>query len=304
MGQAAGRDGLLGRIQWTVKNFDYQLPHDLKEAVALLETRGELAKAVGGGTALFALMKERIFSPESLVDLQGIPELRFLLAGEEGLRIGALTTLTEIERSPVVLNNVPFLAEVVGKVASRRLRNQITLGGCLAYGETASDPPAACLVLDASVHAVRKGHSRTIEAKDLFVDTYETCLTRSEVIGEISIPKVGENSVFGHLKFTPRSKADKPTLGIAVRLDLSPDGRMCLEARVAFSNAAPTPMRSMGAEEALREKALDAGVIDAAAEAAAAEVDPPDDVYCSGAYKREMVKVLLPRLLKQITPGD
>ena len=98
-----------------MKNFDYQLPPDLKEAVALLESRGEMTKVVGGGTALFALMKEQIFSPESLVDLQGIPELRFLLVGEECFRIGALTTLTEIERSPVVLNNVPFLAEVVGR---------------------------------------------------------------------------------------------------------------------------------------------------------------------------------------------
>ncbi len=284
-----------------MKSFDYQLTGDLKEAVALLETRGEQARVIGGGTALFALMKERIFSPECLVDLQGISDLKFLLFGDEGLRIGAMTTLTEIERSPVVRQNVPFLSEVVGKVASRRLRNQITLGGCLAYGETASDPPSACLALDATVRAVRKGHSRTIELKDLFVDRYETCLKTGEVISDITIPKTSENQIFGHYKFTPRSKADKPTLGVAVRLDLAPDGKGCVDARVAFSNAAPTPVRSSGAEDALRKGPLGEGAFQKAAEAASAEVDPPDDVYCSGAYKREMVRVILPRLLRQVT---
>ncbi|MFQ5912765.1 MAG: FAD binding domain-containing protein [Nitrospinota bacterium] len=286
-----------------MKSFDYQLPHDLKEAVSLLETRGEMARVIGGGTALLALMKERVFSPECLVDLQGISDLKFLLLADDELRVGAMTTLTEIERSPVVQRSIPFLAEVVGKVASRRLRNQITLGGCLAYGETASDPPAACLVLDASVRAVRKGHSRTIEVKDLFVDHYETCLKAGEVISEVSIPKVKENSIVGHYKFTPRSMADKPTLGVAVRLDLAPDGRTCLDARVAFSNAAPTPVRSFKAEEALRKSRLEEGAFQAAAEAASAEASPPDDVYCSGAYKREMVKVILPRLLQGMAAG-
>ncbi|MFQ5693007.1 MAG: FAD binding domain-containing protein [Nitrospinota bacterium] len=283
-----------------MRNFDYQLPRDVKEAVALLETRGEMARVIGGGTALFALMKERLFSPECLVDLGGVSDLRFLLLAEEGLRIGAMTPLSEIERSPVVRKGVPFLAEVVAKVASCRLRNQITLGGCLAYGETASDPPAACLVLDATVRAVRKGHSRTIDVKDLFADRYETRLEAGEVITEITIPKLEGNSIFGHYKFTPRSKADKPTLGIAVRLDLTPGGRTCRGARVAFSNAAPTPMRSPGAEKTLEGSPLEEGVFRAAAEAASAEVSPPDDVYCSGAYKREMVTVLLPRLLRRM----
>lgn len=287
-----------------MKNFDYQLPGDLKEAAALLEGRGELARPIGGGTALFVLMKERLFSPESLVDLQGVSDLKFLLMGNEGLRIGAMTTLTDIERSPVVLNNVPFLAEVVGKVASRRLRNQITLGGCLAYGETASDPPAACLVLDATVRAVRKGHSRTIEVKDLFVDAYETSLQPNEMITEITVLMDNRHSVFGHYKFTPRSKGDKPTLGLAVRLDLSPDGKTCLDARVAFSNASPVPMRSRAAEAVLKEQPTEEDRFRKAAEAAAGEVNPPDDVYCTGDYKREMVKVLLPRILRQVTGGD
>ncbi|MBI2882034.1 MAG: xanthine dehydrogenase family protein subunit M [Candidatus Tectomicrobia bacterium] len=286
-----------------MKIFDYQIPQDIKEAVALLEARGERARVIGGGTALFALMKERLVSPECLVELKGLSDLKFLLLADGDLRIGAMTTLTEIERSPVVRKGVPFLSEVVAKVASRRLRNQITLGGCLAYGETASDPPAACLALDASVRAVRKGHSRTLEVKDLFVDQYETCLKAGEVISEITIPKPKENSIFGHYKFTPRSKADKPTLGIAVRLDPAPDGRSCTDARVAFSNAARTPMRSAAAERALCGRPLDEGAFGAAAEAAWGEVNPPDDVYCTGAYKREMVRVLLPRLLRQVAAG-
>lgn len=286
-----------------MKNFDYQLPNDLKEAAALLEGRGSLTRIIGGGTALFALMKERLFFPESLVDLQGISDLKFLLMEEEELRIGAMTTLTDIERSPVTLNNVPFLAEVVGRVASRRLRNQITLGGCLAYGETASDPPAACLVLDARVRAARKGHSRVIAIKDLFVDLYETSLQQNEVITEVIVPKIGPNTIFGHYKFTPRSKADKPTLGIAVRLDLSPKDKMCLDARVAFSNASLVPMRSLAAEGILRGQPMGGDLFQQAAEVAAEEVDPPDDVYCTGNYKREMVKVLLPRILSQVT-GD
>ncbi|MEE9273971.1 MAG: xanthine dehydrogenase family protein subunit M [bacterium] len=284
--------------------FDYRQPLDLEEASALLVEGGEDAVAVGGGSVVFALVRERIFRPEVVVDLQKIPELRFLEADAAGLMIGAMTTLSEIERSPAVLAQYPYLAEVVAKVASRRLRNQITLGGCLAYGETASDPPAACLVLDASVHTGRKGGGRTIEVKDLFVDRYETCLERGELIREISVPPIKANSRFGHHKFTPRSRADKPTLGIAVRLDLAPGGGGCEDARVAFSNAAPRPVRSPGAEEALRAGPLEEATFRAAAEAAAAEADPPDDVYCSGDYKREMVKVLLPRLLRRMTNGD
>lgn len=286
-----------------MKDFDYQRPQNFGEAIALLEEGGDDAVAIGGGTAVFALMKERIFSPATVVDLQGIPGLAFIELDGAGLRIGALTTLSEIEYAPTVLETVPFLADVVGKVASRRLRNQITLGGCLAYGEPASDPPAACLALDASIRTGRKEGSRTIDIKDFFVDQYETCLERGEVIREILIPKIGANTIFGHHKFTPRSKADKPTLGIAIRLDLSPDGKTCQDARVAFSNAAPVPMRSQAAEDALRGGAIGEEVFRAAAEAAMAEVNPLDDIYCTGAYKREMAGVFVPRLLRQMTEG-
>jgi carbon-monoxide dehydrogenase medium subunit len=286
-----------------MKPFDYQVPSDLKEAASLLEKRGEGARLLGGGTALIALMKERLATPECLIDLGHIADLRFVARVDGGLRIGAMTTLSEIERSSVVAKALPFLASVVGKVASRRLRNMITLGGCLAHGEAASDPPVACLVLDAEVKAVRKGYARRIEVKDLFVDYYQTALTPNEILTEVTIPPPPPRARFAHLKFTPRSAADKPTLGIAVRLDLSPDGKTCEEARVALSNAGPTPFRAMRCEAILRGSRLEESAFEEAAEAAAEEVRPPDDVYCSGAYKREMVKVLLPRVLRSIQMG-
>lgn len=277
----------------------YARPDTLDDALERLA--GGDAQLLAGGTALTLLRKQGLVARGPTIDLGAIPGLDAIAEEADGrLVIGATATLRSIETSRVVRRLAPVLADVVGRVATIRIRNQATIGGNLVHADPAQDPPPILLVLDAEVEIAGPGGRRRVPLDGFFVDVFETVVRPDEILTAILVPPVAPTSRAGFEKFLPRTADDYATVSVAARLDLAADGSLG-DARIALGSAAAVPLRVPAAEDALRGGSPSQARIAAAADAVMAAVDPIDDVRGSADYKREMTGVWTRRLLQALT---
>src|SRR5689334_19267695 len=150
----------------TIQSFDLLQPRSLSEAVAMLAEHGDDARALGGGTTLVILMKQRALHYRYLVDLQSIPGLNEIKYEPDGVRIGALVTHRMVESSPLVREAFPALADAFSRIGNVRVRQTASVGGNLAHGDYRLDPPPALLVLGAEANVVGPKGTRAIPLKD------------------------------------------------------------------------------------------------------------------------------------------
>jgi carbon-monoxide dehydrogenase medium subunit len=278
-------------------SFEFVEPASLEEAVAALDPDATAVRAIAGGTALSLLLQSRLFQPRRLVSLRRLDgALRGVRVDDAGgLRIGALTTLSELERSPLVAISAGVVAQALHRLSNVRVRNVATVGGHLAHGDPHQDLPPILLTLGARVRVFGAAGERWIEFADLITGYYETSLAPQELIVELYIPAQPPGVRAAYEKFTALSADDWPAVGAAVWLRR--DGERIAEARIAIGSATDRPLRIAAAEAAL----LPGGArsFEDAAEAAAAAVDPVADLRGSVAYKREMVRVHVRRALER-----
>jgi len=281
-------------------SFELLEPETLDEALGLLDPTEPAVRAIAGGTALALLLQLRVFKPIRLIGLRRLNgELRGVhVAADGSLRIGAMTTLTELERSPVLAISEPVLARALHTLANVRIRNVATVGGHLAHADPHMDLPPILVTLGARVRAVSPRGTRWIDVADLITGYYETVLAGDELIVELLVPVQPAHVGRAYAKFTALSADDWPAVGVAVWLRR--EGETIVEARIAVAGATDRPTRMFAAEAALAGSAGDARAFAAAAEAAAAEVAPFDDLRGSGLYKREMVRVHVRRALESV----
>lgn len=275
--------------------FELLEPTTLDEAVASLDAEDPLVRPIAGGTALVLMMKARVFHPQRLVGLHRLGgSLRTMTRDGEGtLRIGALVTLTALERSPLVREHAPVLTRALHRLSNVRIRNVATLGGHLAHGDPHLDLPPILLTLGARVRAVSPRGERWIDLADLIVGYYTTTLAGDELIAEVAIPALAPGTRTQYAKFTALTVDDWPAVGVAVAFRRT--GDTVADVRFAVSAATERPHRLGAAEAAFAGGATDA--IARAAEAAAEEVVTIGDLRGSAAYKREMVRVHVRRAL-------
>ena len=273
-------------------------PASLDEALSLLDPSDDGVRAISGGTALSLLLQSRIFRPTRLVSLRRLDgAMRGIHVDDDGsLRIGALTTLTELERSPVLAVSEPVLARALHTLSNVRVRNVATIGGHLAHGDPHMDLPPILVTLDARVRVRSPRGERWIPMDELITGYYETALAGDDVIVELHVPVQPAGARAAYAKFTALSADDWPSVGVAAWLRR--DGDAIAEARVVVGGATVRPTRMIDAEAALTGTS-GASAFAAAADAAAAAVDPVADVRGSRAYKREMVRVFVERALRR-----
>ncbi|MFN8532134.1 MAG: xanthine dehydrogenase family protein subunit M [Dehalococcoidia bacterium] len=279
-------------------DFAYFRPETIAEAVELLDREGEDARPIAGGSALALLIKQRLVQPPVLVSLANIIELQSVRREADGLHIGAMTSHAAIEKLAGADGVPDLLTEGYRRVATRRIRNQATVGGGLAHGDPAQDPPAALLALDAAVRIVGPAGERTVPVDQFFVDYYETILQPGEIVTELIVPPQPTGAAGVYLKFLPRTADDYATVAVAVRARLD-DGSL-RDVRVAFVAAGPTPIRARAVEALLEGQTPRHGLLHEAGDLAASLVDPLDDVRGSAAYKREMAGVFLRRAVEAV----
>jgi aerobic carbon-monoxide dehydrogenase medium subunit len=269
------------------------------------EALDELAPAdggvrpVGGGTALMLLMKYGFLRPARLVGLKRLTsELGGIGKLESGeLRVGALTTLRDLELSPEVAGRAPVLVAPLQVLANVRVRNVATLGGHLAHADPHQDLPPVLLTLGASARAVSRRGSRSLGLDELITGYYETDLQPDELLTEIIIPAQPPGSRGSYTKFTAVAAEDWPALGVAVLLQ--EEGGRLRDVRLALSAATDRPLRLAAVERILEGERPTASLFEAAADTAASVVEPLPDGGASPAYKREMVRVHVRRALEK-----
>jgi aerobic carbon-monoxide dehydrogenase medium subunit len=282
-----------------MKSFELVEPTNIHEAVALLSSEDGSVRPIAGGTALMLMMKTRLFQPTRLVSLRRLNgDVRGIRANDGGgLRIGAMTSLAELEYSPQLAKAYPVISRALRMLSNIRIRNVATLGGHLGHGDPHMDLPPILLTLGAKISAVSPRGHRSIDVADLFSGYYQTSLAKDELITAVDIPALPARVRCCYEKFTARSADDWPTVGAAVSYTVN--SNIITDARVAVSAATDRPLRIAAAEKLLVNASPTAEVFAKAAAAAADEVDPIADLHGSASYKREMVRVHVRRALER-----
>ena len=279
------------------RSFEYFSPRTLDEAIGLLQKLGPDAKLLSGGQSLIPMMKLRILSPRHIVDINRIPGLDYISESDGHVKIGALAREHQIETSEVITKKLPILVDTAKFIADPLVRSQATVCGNLAHGDPANDHPATMLALGATVVATGPNGQREIAIEDFFPGLFTTALEPEEILTEIRVPLPPAKSGGAYLKLE-RKVGDFATAGIAAQITLD-DAGTCKRAGVGLTNVGMTPIKATKTEAFLAGKTLDDATINEAAEIAASESQPLDDIRGSADYKRDLVRVLTARALKR-----
>lgn len=266
--------------------FAYRRARSLGEAFDALGEPGALA--IAGGQALVAQLKRRAIRPRCLVDIGGL-ELGAIEAGEESVRIGALTTWAEIGRSPAIRRGLAPLAEAAAVQGDRQVRNRATIGGALALADPASDVWASALALDLSVATESRSGRRTVSADQLMLGPGETVLDPGELIVSVHTPKLGAGS--GAAYRSIRDPASHyPLVGVAARVTTT-RGEPC-DVRIGVTALGRVPFRLTDVEAAVARGG--SRLRDAAGEALG-RVEPVPHATIDSDYRRHLGAVTCER---------
>ena len=276
--------------------FDYHRPKSLPEAVALLADLGEEARPLAGGHSLIPMMKLRLATPDHLVDLAGIGDLKGIRADGGDVVIGAMTTQHEIIGSELLTARIPILAEISLQIADPQVRYVGTLGGNVANGDPGNDMPAVMLCLGATYHAVGKSGERRIPARDFYQGAYFTALEPGEILTavRIPVPPAGHGSAYEKLK---RKIGDYATAAAAVVLTMR--GGRVATCSIGLTNVAETPLWAEEATKILNGSSLDPASVKRAVAAAEAITSPASDTRGPARYRTKMAGVMLARALER-----
>ncbi len=284
--------------------FDLAEPRTLREALALLDPSDATVRPISGGTAVMLMMKAGVLRPRRLVSLRAIDGgLAGMQAGTEGeLRVGAMTTLADLERADVVRRGWPVIARTLRTLSNVRVRNVATIGGHLAHADPHQDLPPVLSALGARVTIAGPKGERTVPVEGLSTGYYETVLARDELVTAVIVPPLGKKRA-AYLKCTTRSADDWPALGMAVVLETEGDGHgtasaVVRTASVFIGAATDRPTRLAAAESALRGGRTDDATLARAGDAAADELAVVGDARGSAAYKKQLARVYLRRAVR------
>ena len=250
--------------------FAYAKPASLAAAFDLLANPN--AKALAGGQSLIPSLNMRLSSPELLVDITGLPGLSGISLRGSSLKIGALTTHAQIEKSEDVKRHVPLLAQAVPHIAHAAIRNRGTIGGSLALADPAAEYPACAVALNATMVVSGKAGERKVTAEKFFKGLFETDLKPGELLTAVEFPIAGKSDRSVFLELT-RRHGDYAIIGLAM-----------YNQRTAFLGAADRPVLFSFDKDLQKAK-----------EALKADLKPSSDLYNSSATKLHLAGVLLER---------
>ena len=283
--------------------FAYDAPASVNEAIAILDRSNGEAKVLAGGQSLIPMLKLRFASPERVVDINNIPGLDYIRQDPDGsLRIGALVRHEDLEYSDLIAQTQPTLAAAASLVADPLVRTRGTFVGSVCHADPQGDWAATMIALDGRVVAQGPNGRREIAMKDFVLGPFTNALAYNEVAVEAVIPPAKGTRTGSYLKLE-RRVGDFATASVAVALDMN--GATVQRAGCALAGVGgKTIDANAEISAALVGKALDASTIEAAAEAVAGASDPRTDHRGSAAYKRQIVKTFVTRILTNIAQSE
>jgi carbon-monoxide dehydrogenase medium subunit len=258
-------------------------------AVRLLSSH-ENARVLAGGQSLVNVMKVRVASPDVVVDIGRIADLRRIGVAPDGaLELGATATYADVIESPEVLASRPILARVTSTIADVQVRNRGTVGGNVCSNDPTNHLPPVMVALGARMTIVGPGGERAVGAEEFFEGVFMTAVSPGELLTRVTVParEAGRGDGFASVG-VGHDGTGVVNVAASVRL-----GGRIEEARVAVGCVSATPVRLTAFEQALADPSVDA--VRAAAAGTATGLDPPSDVHASAAYRRHLAEVLAAR---------
>jgi 4-hydroxybenzoyl-CoA reductase subunit beta len=323
-----------------LSKFEYLEPKSIGKACSMLAAHKNEARLLSGGTDMLVLMKQRVITPQYVVNLKSIPGLSYIkYSAKNGLKIGPLTTLRTVTRSPEVKEHFPVLAEAAGRVAAPLIRNLATLGGnigldskCWYYNQSAqwrksfepclkrggnvchvvkggkrcfsvfcADTVPALMVLGAEIDLVRERGKRTLPLDKFYTGEGKNVnvLEPDEVISEVRVPNTPARTGTAFIKMATRGSIDYGLVDVAVALTRESKNGRCKDAKVCVAAIGPGPIYSTQAAEVLKGQELNDEAFAAAGEAAVKEAKYISSIWTSVAYRRKMIKKLVEKTARE-----
>lgn len=277
---------------------DYFEPKTVSEAVSLLAKYGAEAKVIAGGTDMLVDMKYKE-EPGCLVNIKKIPGLGAIRENGGSLRIGALTTIRDLETSTVVREKLPVLWESSHQFASLQIRNTATIGGNICRASPSGETLAPLLVLEAAGKCAFTDGEKTQPFTSFFQGPGKSVLGSTGLLTEINVPYPAAGSKGVYLKHAVRGAMDIAMVGVAVLITPDAAKNNMQDVRIGLGAVAPTPARAPKTEALLRGKPLSAALLKEAAAMAASESSPITDQRSSAENRRWIVEALTRRGLQE-----
>ncbi|MBX5490100.1 MAG: xanthine dehydrogenase family protein subunit M [Chloroflexi bacterium] len=276
--------------------FDYYAPDTLEEALAVLAERGDEAKILAGGQSLVPLLNMRLAKPEALVDINRLAELDYIREEDDWLAVGAITRQRALERYPLVRQRLPLIADSLHYLGHAQIRNRGTIGGNLAHADPASELPATLVAMGGELVVASAAGRRTLAPEEFYLTYLTTTLDPTELLVEarFRLPTGRHGGAFVELS---RRHGDYAMVGVAVQLELAPDGTLA-RAGIGMCGAGPVPIKAAAAEALLVGERPSEQVFAEAGVRAAEQAEPESDIHASADYRRDMVRVLTVRALR------
>jgi carbon-monoxide dehydrogenase medium subunit len=278
--------------------FLYARPETLSEALAMLADAGEDAKVLAGGQSLVPLLNFRLARPSVLIDLNWVRELDGLERTNGTIRIGAMHRQRAAEQSSTVRDGCPLIVRGLRYVGHLQIRNRGTVGGSIAHADPAAELPAIALATRAEMEIRSVRGERTVPAEEFFRGPFTTALEPDEILTAVRFPAT-EGARVGFLELSRRS-GDFALGGVAAVVRFEDSSTTVSDASLVALGMGGEPRRLAGSQDAIRGRELTDDVLKDAASAASREVDPFTDVHADAEYRRELVGVLLTRVLREV----
>jgi aerobic carbon-monoxide dehydrogenase medium subunit len=274
--------------------FDYEVAESVDHAIELLGQHGEDSKLIAGGHSLIPIMRLRLAAPSVLIDLDRLEDLRYVRDEGDHLAIGALTRHRDVHNNELVQEHCGIVGYTAGLLGDPSVQHRGTIGGTLAHGDPAGDMPAVISALEGTLVIQGPNGERTVPASDFFQDYLFTDLEPDEVVTEVRVPKLDQNTGWSYKKFSRRSQ-DWAIVGVAAVVEKS-NGNID-SARIGLTSMGSTPIRASTVEEALSGASPDG--IASAADSAAEGTAPSSDDAASAEFRKHLARVWTRRAVEE-----
>lgn len=280
----------------------YAAPTSVEEALEVLRGGDDVTLLAGGTDLMPQSQAGRVAFGRTLMNIRGIAALRGIARDGGALRIGALTTITDLLDSPLVAEHLPVLARAADRFASPQVRNAGTVGGNICNASPAGDTLVPLIALGAEVELAAKPNgsveTRAVPLEEFFAGPSRTHRRPHELLTAVRVPMPPSGAVTLFEKFGTRPALDISTVSVGLTA-VCADGVLS-DVRMAVGAVAPTPVRARAAEAALEGRRLDGAAVAEAAAAARDGIDPIDDVRATAWYRKELVHNLVKRMLSHV----
>ncbi len=276
--------------------FEYACPTTIPEAIALLTAHDGDAKLLAGGQSLVPMLAFRVAAPALLVDLRKLAGLRQIEIADGGVTLGAMVRWSDILKDARLKKAHPLLVAAIEHVAHYQIRNRGTAGGSLGHADPAAEMPGIVVTCEAEIAVIGTAGERVIAAADFFQGPLMTALKADEIITEIRFPPWPTGRRFGFCEFA-RRRGDFALAAAALFYDEDGEDK-ARNAHVGAIGVADAPLRLAAVEKILNGHKIDDETIAQAEAAASAAVDPSDDIHATGAYRKNLIGVMVERALR------